>query len=82
MPHWRQEKDNLIRDYEFATFLAAMAFMVYMGLVSEQLQHHPSWHSNYSKLRVSIGTHDPGGISALDFAWIIEVERGLPPGVV
>lgn len=64
---WCVENGKLHREFRFADFNAAFAFMTRAALVAEQLDHHPEWFNVYSTVRVDLTTHDAGGISSLDF---------------
>lgn len=67
LPGWRVEGGKLHREFRFADFGAAFAFMTRAALVAEQMNHHPEWFNVYSTVRVDLTTHDAGGISSLDF---------------
>lgn len=64
---WKRDGDKLFREYQFADFVAAFSFMTAAALVAEKLDHHPEWFNVYRTVRVHLGTHDAGGITALDF---------------
>lgn len=59
----------LEKDFEFADFEAAMAFMNRLVPVAEDLNHHPDWSNSYNKVHVSLTSHDVGGLTASDFAF-------------
>lgn len=63
LPGWRQKVSHatsLERDFVFDDFPAAMGFMVRVGPVCEELQHHPNWSNVYNKVHVELHTHDAG----------------------
>ena len=61
LPGWTHENDRLTRGYRFADFSEAMGFMVRVGLLAEQHNHHPELFNVYSTVNVSLNTHDAGG---------------------
>ena len=67
LPGWSVEGDKLHREFRFADFTAAFAFMTRAALVAERMDHHPEWFNVYSTVRIDLTTHDAGGISSLDF---------------
>ena len=67
MPVWSLEKGKLHREFRFADFKEAFAFMTRVATVADQLDHHPEWFNVYSTVRVDLATHDAGGITDLDF---------------
>ena len=66
LPGWRAEGGRLCRDFRFADFSAAFAFMTRSALRAEQLDRHPDWSNVYNRVRVALCTHDVGGITELD----------------
>ncbi len=72
LPAWRHElpRDAITREYRFADFQAAFAFMCRLALYAEKYDHHPEWFNVYNKLSITLTTHDAGGLSQrdIDFA--------------
>ncbi len=63
---WSYEDHRLRRRFELADFGAAMAFMVQVAFVCEQLNHHPNWSNAYATVDVDLWTHDADGVTELD----------------
>jgi len=61
LPRWSHENDRLNREYKFADFSEALGFIVRVGLLAEQHNHHPELFNVYSTVRVALNTHDAGG---------------------
>jgi 4a-hydroxytetrahydrobiopterin dehydratase len=40
--------------------------MTASALAAEKLDHHPDWSNSWSRVDVSLSTHDAGGITSLD----------------
>lgn len=66
LPRWRIVDGRLHREWKFADFRAAFAFMTRVALAAEAQDHHPEWWNSYATLRVWLWTHDAGGITAAD----------------
>ena len=66
-PKWKVEDGKLRRQFVFADFVTAFAFMTRAAFAAERLNHHPDWTNVWSKVDVSLWTHDAGGITSLDF---------------
>ena len=64
---WSLTGSKLEKSFEFEDFVAAFAFMTRVALVAERLNHHPEWFNVYRTVRVSLTTHDAGGVTARDF---------------
>ncbi len=61
LPGWSHEQDRLTRSFQFKDFSEAMAFIVRVGLLAEQHQHHPELFNVYNRVTISLNTHDAGG---------------------
>lgn len=70
---WRRDGDKLFREYRFADFVTAFAFMTGVALIAERMGHHPEWFNVYGTVRVHLTTHDAGGITRRD----VELARAM-----
>jgi putative nucleotidyltransferase with HDIG domain len=68
LPGWQVEQGVLTRTFNFPNFVESLAFVQSLGVEAEQKQHHPDLDIRYSKVKVSLVTHDAGGITAKDIA--------------
>ena len=70
LPLWREVpgRDAIRREFRFADFNAAFAFMTRAALLAEKLDHHPEWSNVYNKVDVTLTTHDCAGLSDRDIA--------------
>lgn len=57
---WKEKNNKLYRQFEFADFTAAFAFMTKVALQAEKMNHHPTWKNTYNKLEIWLSTHDAG----------------------
>ncbi|MEM0976379.1 MAG: 4a-hydroxytetrahydrobiopterin dehydratase [Pseudomonadota bacterium] len=60
------DRDALTKEYKFKNFAAAFGWMAQMAIQAEKMNHHPEWFNVYSKVRVTLTTHDITGLSELD----------------
>jgi 4a-hydroxytetrahydrobiopterin dehydratase len=67
LPDWQVDGDAITREFKFADFKAAFAFMTAVAKVADELNHHPDWRNVYNRVEVRLSTHDVGGLSELDF---------------
>jgi 4a-hydroxytetrahydrobiopterin dehydratase len=69
MENWSQRPDALERDFEFADFAAAIAFVNRVADVAEEANHHPDiFVHGSSKVRLTLSTHSEGGLTDADHA--------------
>jgi 4a-hydroxytetrahydrobiopterin dehydratase len=79
LPGWELVDGALTKQYGLGGFPAAVAFVVRLSYPAEAANHHPDLDIRYSRVRVTLSTHDEGGVTAkdLDLARAIE---DLAPG--
>jgi len=66
---WRREGEAIVRDWRFADFGAAIAFVERVAEVAEASNHHPDiLVHGWNKVRLTLSTHSEGGITAADLA--------------
>ena len=59
-------RDAITRDFVFADFSEAFAFMTRVALLAETMNHHPEWSNVYRTVSITLSTHDAGGLTELD----------------
>lgn len=57
---WTERDGGLHRDFEFANFSEAFAFMTRVAMLAEKRNHHPDWSNSWNKVSISLTTHDAG----------------------
>lgn len=66
-PDWSASGDAVQRTFNFPNFVEAMAFVNRVAELAEQVQHHPDILVRYSKVTLTLSTHDAGGVTDKDF---------------
>ncbi len=59
---WKEENNQLVRNFEFTDFSEAFAFMTRVALLAEQHSHHPWWSNVYKSVEIRLSTHDAGDV--------------------
>ena len=77
LPEWSLSGGALQRTFKFDNFVDAMAFVNKVAELAEDAQHHPDILVRYSKVTLTLSTHDAGGITQKDFDLAAEVDRLL-----
>ena len=75
---WSRRGEALVRTYQFRNFVQAMEFVNRVAKLAESAQHHPDIDIRYSKVTLSLSTHDAGGITSNDFALARAIDREEP----
>ncbi len=63
---WSRRGDALTRQYAFRNFAEAMNFVNRVAESAEAANHHPDIDIRYSKVTLTLSTHDSGGITQKD----------------
>jgi 4a-hydroxytetrahydrobiopterin dehydratase len=63
---WQREGARIRRVYTFPGFTEAMAFVNRVAELAEQADHHPDILVEYSKVTLTLSSHDVGGLTARD----------------
>ena len=66
-PLWFLENGQLTRTAEAKDFHTVMEWVDAIAEAAEAMDHHPDIDVRWVKLRVSVMTHDKGGLTTLDF---------------
>jgi len=59
---WKEENNQLVRQFIFSDFSEAFAFMTRVALLAEQMNHHPTWSNTWNRVEIRLSTHDAGNI--------------------
>ena len=59
-------RDAIEKTFVFGDFVEAFGFMTKVALVAEKHDHHPEWFNVYKTVKVTLSTHDAGGLTRLD----------------
>lgn len=73
---------SISKTFKFANFVEAFGFMTEAALAAEKLDHHPEWFNVYSRVDVTLNTHDAGGLTELDFKLAKAMEKAAARRVV
>ncbi len=75
---WERDGDQIVRSFEFADFSEAFGFLSRVALLQEQANHHAETWSVYNQVRLTLSTHDSGGITQRDIDLATKVNALLP----
>jgi 4a-hydroxytetrahydrobiopterin dehydratase len=64
---WRLEGKALVSDYAFPSFMKAMEFVNGVAQEADGIDHHPDMTIRYTRVTLSLWTHDSGGVTRRDF---------------
>jgi 4a-hydroxytetrahydrobiopterin dehydratase len=72
---WGLDGDAIRKQFTFANFLEAIAFVNRLAPEAEAVDHHPDILINYKRVTLTYSTHSDGGLTAKDFAGAATADR-------
>lgn len=72
---WQLVNSKLEKEFVFRDFVEAFGFMSRVALVAEKQDHHPEWSNVYKRVKISLTTHELGGISERDFRLAASIDE-------
>jgi 4a-hydroxytetrahydrobiopterin dehydratase len=67
---------SIERDWQFADFAEAVAFINRVAELAEAANHHPDiLLHGWNKVRLTLSTHSEGGLTDADFALAAQIDR-------
>ena len=67
--------DAISHDFKFKSFSEAFSFMTRVALAAEKMGHQPEWSNVYNKVRITLTTHDAGGLTEKDTELAGKIDR-------
>lgn len=72
---WTLDGDAIRKQYTFADFPAAVAFVNRLVPDAQAADHHPDITINYKRVTLHYSTHSEGGLTEKDFAGAATADR-------
>lgn len=72
---WELFGSEITKEFSFGSFREAMEFVNKVGEEAERQNHHPDIMIRYSKVTLTLTTHDAGGITHEDFKLARVIEQ-------
>ena len=63
---WEREGEEIVRTFEFDSYLEGVGFAAGAGGLAEEAFHHPEMTVSWREVEVRLTTHDEGGITEKD----------------
>jgi 4a-hydroxytetrahydrobiopterin dehydratase len=65
---WTLERGELVQQWTFQDFPAAIHFVNQVAPLAEDAGHHPDIDIRYNRVRLALVSHDAGGITERDIS--------------
>lgn len=74
---WTRDGDSITRSFEFRDFVEAFGFLARVAILQEKADHHAETWGVYNRVRLTLSTHDAGGITQKDVGLAMEIDALL-----
>jgi 4a-hydroxytetrahydrobiopterin dehydratase len=74
LPGWKREGKAILKTFDLKGFKAAMAFAGTVGELADRADHHPDILIQFSKVTLTLWSHDRGGITDRDLRLARQIE--------
>ena len=74
VPCWSQEGQSIARTLQFKDFAAAIAFVNKVATLADEAWHHPDIDVRWNTVRLTLTTHDAGGLTDRDFSLAASID--------
>jgi len=71
---WSRRGDALMKTFTFTRFADGIAFVDRIAIAADRMNHHPDIDIRYTKVAISLSTHDAGGITDNDIKLAQEID--------
>jgi 4a-hydroxytetrahydrobiopterin dehydratase len=78
LPLWTGDGDGIRRSVELPSFRDAVAAIVSIADVAEEMDHHPDVDLRWRTLHLTLVSHSAGGVSELDLELARRIDALLP----
>ena len=76
LPLWTRAGNNIIRELVAANFVSTVGLLNAIAVLAEAMDHHPDLLIyGWNKLRITLSTHDQGGLTEFDFKLAKKIEE-------
>jgi 4a-hydroxytetrahydrobiopterin dehydratase len=74
LPGWARRGEVLTKSFTFPTFAEGISFVQRVAKAADGMNHHPDIDIRYTKVVLTLSTHDAGGITEADLSLARTVE--------
>ncbi|HRK04686.1 MAG TPA: 4a-hydroxytetrahydrobiopterin dehydratase [Chlorobiota bacterium] len=78
LPLWRRDGATVVREIACRDFAHAVGMVNTIAFLAEKMDHHPDiLLYGWNKLRITLSTHDQGGLTILDVKLAKEIDGSV-----
>ena len=77
VPNWSKRAQTIFWTFKFEGFLESIAFVNRIARKAQKINHHPDIDIRFNKVKLTLTTHDEGGITEKDFSLARQCDQVL-----
>jgi 4a-hydroxytetrahydrobiopterin dehydratase len=78
LPGWQQNGQAIERGFRFTNFVKAMEFVNQIAEAAEAVNHHPDILISYNNVKLTLVSHDSGGVTQRDIKMAARINELAP----
>ena len=71
---WVYSNGHITREFLFSDFIAASAFLTSVMIVTQEVDHHAEIWNVFNKVRLTLWSHDAGGVTDRDLDLMARID--------
>lgn len=75
LPGWKYEGNAIEKQFSFNQFEEAIQFVNAVADKAKEANHHPDLFIQSNKVRITLTTHDRGGVTGKDFLLAEQIDQ-------
>ena len=79
-PAWERDGVELVKVVRAADFAGALAYVNAVGVLAEDMDHHPDVDIRWNVVTLRLSTHSAGGLTRLDLELARRIDALPAPG--
>lgn len=74
LPGWKRQGNAIEKTFDLKGFKASMTFASTVGEIAERADHHPDILIRFTKVTLTLSSHDAGGVTDRDLRLARQIE--------
>ena len=80
LPGWQLKAGEIFKQFKFASFMDAIAFIDRVADRADEIDHHPDLENHYNRVRVGLHTWAEDAVTDKDIALAHQIEQVADSG--
>jgi 4a-hydroxytetrahydrobiopterin dehydratase len=71
---WKRKSNKLVKDFDLGSFRGSIVFVNRVASLADTADHHPDIEIRFNEVRLTLHTHDAGGVTEKDIALAEQID--------